>query len=107
MRGGKIGGDQGRKIDMSQDPDMYSFKAPAYTITVFFMPNNPNDTPIQVQDRIGWKGEGITDPHYLVVSDGKTLLPSQITPIPGLRYLAKTYTLTRDDILGKGEKEFH
>ena len=107
VRGGKIGGDQGRKLDMSQDPDMYSFKAPAYTVTVFFMPNNPNDTPIQVQDRIGWKGEGITDPRYLVVSDGKTPLPSQITPIPGLRYLAKTYTLTRDDILGKGEKDFN
>ncbi len=107
VRGGKIGGDQGRKIDMSQDPDMYSFKAPAYTVTVFFMPNNPNDTPIQVQDRIGWMGEGITDPRYLVVSDGTTPLPSQITPIPGLRYLAKTYTLSRDDILGKGEKEFN
>ena len=69
VRGGKIGGEQGRKIDMSQDPEMYSFKAPAYTVTVFFMPNNPNDTPIQVQDRIGWKGEGITDPHYLMTSE--------------------------------------
>lgn len=107
VRGGKIGGDQGRKLDMSQDPDMYSFKAPEYTVTVFFMPNNPNDTPIQVQDRIGWRGEGITDPRYLVVCDGKTPLPSQITPIAGLRYLAKTYTLTREDITGKGEKEFN
>ncbi len=107
VRGGKIGGDQGRKIDMSQDPDMYSFKAPAYTVTVWFMPNNPNDTPIQVQDRIGWKGEAVFDPRYLVVSDGKALLPSFVTPIAGLRYLAKTYTLTRDDILGKGEKDFH
>ncbi len=107
VRGGKIGGDQGRKIDMSQDPDMYSFKAPSYTVTVWFMPNDPNDTPIQVQDRIGWLGEGITDPRYLVVSDGKTLLPSFVTPIAGLRYLSKTYTLTRDDILGKGEKDFN
>ena len=107
VRGGKIGGDQGRKIDMSQDPDMYSFKAPVYTVTVWFMPNNPNDTPIQVQDRIGWRGEGITDPKYLVVSDGKTPLPGDVTAIPGLRYLAKTYTLTREDILGKGEKVFH
>jgi len=107
VRGGKIGGDQGRKIDMSQDPDMYSFKAPAYTVTVWFMPNNPNDTPIQVQDRIGWKGEAVSDPHYLVVSDGKTLLPGDVTPIPGLRYLAKTYTLTRDDITGKDEKDFN
>jgi len=107
VRGGKIGGDLGRKIDMSKDPDMYSFKAPEYTVTIFFMPNNPNDSPIQVQDRIGWRGEGITDPKYLVVSDGVTPLPALITPIKGLRYLSKTYTLTRDDILGKGEKEFH
>lgn len=107
VRGGKIGGDLGRKIDMSQDPDIYSFKAPEYTVTVFFMPNNPNDTPIQVQDRIGWRGEAVSDPRYLVVSDGVTPLPSLITPIKGLRYLSKTYTLTRDDILGKGEKEFH
>ena len=107
VRGGKIGGDQGHKIDMSQDPDMYSFTAPAYTVTVWFMPNNPNDTPIQVQDRIGWKGEAVSDPRYLIVSDGKTPLPGAVTPIPGLRYLAKTYTLTRDDILGKGEKDFN
>ena len=107
VRGGKIGGDQGRKIDMSQDPDMYSFKAPTYTVTVWFMPNNPNDSPIQVQDRIGWKGEGITDPRYLVVSDGKTPMPGDVAPIPGLRYLAKTYTLSREDILGKGEKDFN
>ncbi len=107
VRGGKIGGDQGRKLDMSQDPDMYSFTAPAYTVTVWFMPNNPNDTPIQVQDRIGWKGEAVSDPRYLVVSDGKTPLPSFVSPVPGLRYLAKTYTLTREDITGKGEKDFH
>ncbi len=107
VRGGKIGGDQGRKFDMSKDPDMYSFKAPQYTLTVWFMPNNPNDSPIQVQDRIGWKGEGITDPNYLVTCDGKTPLPSSISPIPGLRYLAKTYTLSREDMIGAGEKDFH
>jgi hypothetical protein len=107
VRGGKIGGDPGRKIDMSQDPEMYSFKAPVYTVTVWFMPNDPNDTPIEVQDRIGWLGEGITDPNYLVVSNSKTLLPADVTPIPGLRYLAKTYTLTREDILGKGKKVFN
>ena len=28
-------------------------------------------------------------------------------PIPGLRYLVKTFTLTRDDILGKGKKVFN
>ncbi len=107
VRGGKIGGDQGHKIDMSQDPDMYSFKAPRYTVTTYFMPNNPNDSPIQVQDRIGWKGEGLGPQAGLVVSDGKTALPGGVTPIPGLRYLSKTFTLTQDDILGKGEKVFN
>lgn len=106
VRGGKIGGDQGRKIDMSKDPDMYSFKAPRYTVYVYFTPNNPNDCPIQVQDRIGWLGEGLGPQPYLVVSDGKTPLPGDVTPIAGLHYLLKTYTLTRDDILGKGEKVF-
>ncbi len=107
VRGGKIGGDQGRKMDMSKDPDMYSFKAPRYTVTLYFMPNNPNDCPIQVQDRIGWKGEGLGPQANLMVSDGKTPLPGDVTPVAGLRYLAKTFTLTRDDILGKGEKTFN
>jgi len=107
VRGGKIGGDQGRKFDMSQDPAMYSFTAPRYTVSVYFMSNNPNDAPIQVQDRIGWKGEGLGPQPYLVTSDGKTPLPGDVTPILGLRYLLKTYTLTKDDITGKGEKVFN
>ena len=106
VRGGKIGGDQGRKIDMSKDLDMYSFKAPRYTFTAYFMPNNPNDAPIQVQDRIGWLGEGLGPQANLVISDGKAPLPADASPIAGLRYLSKTFTLTRDDIEGKGEKIF-
>ncbi len=107
VRDGKIGGDQGRKIDMSQDPTMYPFKAPTYTVTVWFSPNNPNDAPIQVQDRIGWLGEGLGPQPYLVVTNPSTPLPGDVSPIPGLRLLEKTYTLTRDDILGKGEKIFN
>ena len=107
VRGGKIGGDQGHKLDMSQDPDMYSFKAPSYTVYAYFMPNNPNDSPIQVQDRIGWLGEGLGAQPNLVISDGKTLLPGDATPIAGLRYLVKTFTLSRDDVMGKGLKTFN
>ena len=107
VRGGKIGGDQGRKIDMSQDPAMYSFKAPRYTVSVYFTPNNPNDCPIQVQDRIGWLGEGLGPQPYLAISDGKTPLPGDATAIPGLHYLLKTYMLTREDILGAGRKVFN
>ncbi len=106
VRGGKIGGDQGHKIDMSKDLEMYRFQAPRYTVTAYFMPNNPNDAPIQVQDRIGWKGEGLGPQANLVVSDGKTPLPGDASPVPGLRYLVKTFTLTRDDILGREEKVF-
>ena len=107
VRGGKIGGDPGRKLDMSQDPDMYSFKAPRYRVTIWFSPNNPNDAPIQMQDRIGWLGEGL-DPHQanFVLTDGKSLLPGDVSPIPGLRMLAKTFILTRADILGQGKKVF-
>jgi len=107
VRGGKIGGDQGRKIDMSQDKNMYSFKAPRYTVTIWFAPNNPNDAPIQVQDRIGWLGEGL-DPHQknFVLANGKSLLPGDVSPIPGLRLLARTFTLTREDIMGQGQKIF-
>ena len=107
VRGGKIGGPQGHKLDMSQDPDMYSFKAPSYTVSAYFMPNNPNDSPIQVQDRIGWIGEGLGPQPNLVISDGKTPLPGDATPIAGLRYLVKTFTLSRDDVMGKGLKTFN
>ena len=104
VRGGKIGGDQGRKIDMSQDPDMYSFKAPRYTVTVWFSPNNPNDAPIQVQDRIGWLGEGMTDTHYLVRATAASRCPATSRPIPDSHLLLKTYTLSREDILGQGRE---
>ena len=108
VRSGKIGGEQGRKIDMSQDKDIYSFKAPRYTVTAWFAPNNPNDSPIQVQDRIGWLGEGL-DPAQknFVQTDGKSNLPGEVSPIPGLRMLSKTWTLTREDITGAGKKVFH
>ena len=86
---------------------MYSFKAPRYKVMVWFSPNNPNDAPIQVQDRIGWLGEGMTDKNYLVKGDGSVPLPGDVTPIPNSHLLLKTYTLTRDDILGQGEKVFN
>lgn len=107
VRDGKIGGDAGKKLDMSQDPTMYPFKAQNYTVTVWFSPNNPNDAPIQVQDRIGWMGEGMTDKRYLVILGATSKMPGDATPISGLRLLEKTYTLTRADILGQGRKVFN
>ena len=83
---------------------MYSFTAPKYTITFWFNPSNTNDCPPNVQDRFGWLGEGITDQHYL---DTSGQLPGDIlSPIPGLRYVKKTITITREDLLGTGRKVF-
>lgn len=98
------GGKYFKELDMSQDPTMYSFTAPKYTVILWFNPANPNDCPPNVQDRIGWLGEGMTDAHYL---DTSGVVPGDTTsPIPGLRQIVKKITLTRDDILGQGEKTF-
>jgi hypothetical protein len=98
------GGKWEKKIEMNKDPEMYTFTAPKYTVTFWFNPSNTNDCPPNVQDRFGWLGEGITDKRYL---DTSGQLPGDIlNPIPGLRYVRKTITLTREDLLGTGEKTF-
>ena len=98
------GGKWSKNIEMNKDPGMYSFTAPKYTVTFWFNPSNTNDCPPNVQDRTGWLGEGITDQHYL---DTSGQLPGDIlNPIPGLRYVKKTITLTREDLLGTGRKVF-
>ena len=61
----------------SQDPEFYPFKAKKYKLTIWCHPQQP-DVPDYVQDRIGWKGEALTDKHYL---DTKTQ--------PGFRMLRK------------------
>jgi tetratricopeptide (TPR) repeat protein len=96
-----IGGTRGRKIDMSQDPDIYSFTAPKYQVTLWFDPSDPNDCPINVQDRIGWLGQGMTDSDPSVI-DISGLVPGDTggIPIKGLKIFKKTFTLTRADILG-------
>lgn len=94
-----------KPIDMSQDKDMYTFKADKYTLTFWFNPSNGNDTPEPVQDRIGWLGQGLSDSQKYVDDSG--VLPGDIQDkVPGLRYLKKTITLTRDDLLGQGTKTF-
>lgn len=101
VRGGKFE----RKIDMSQDPAMYSFTAPRYEVTFWFNPGNPNDCPPNAQDRIGWRGEGMTDKHFL---DTSGIVPGDVSaPVPGLRLLKKTIVMTREDFLGQGDKVFN
>lgn len=99
-RGGKFE----RKIDMSQDPTMYSFAAPVYTVTLWFNPANPNDCPPNVQDRLGWLGQGMTDQRYL---DTTGVVPGDtVDKVRGLRQIKKVFTLTRADILGTTDKVF-
>jgi len=71
---------------------------------VWFNPSNPNDSPPQVQDRIGWLGQGMTDKNYL---DTTGVVPGDtVKPVTGLRQIKKVFKLTREDIIGKDEKTF-
>ena len=91
-----------KRIDMSQDPEMYSFTAPKYTLTLWFNPSNPNDCPINVQDRIGWLGEGMTDGKHL---DLNGVIPGEVSsPVPGLHMIKETWVLTKEDLTGLGVK---
>jgi hypothetical protein len=76
-------------IDMSdpRDREMYPFKADKYKLTIWMTPDDPG-MPDYVQDRVGWKGEALTDPNYL---DTKTH--------PGFKMLKKEFILSRDDII--------
>lgn len=90
-----------RKIDMSKDPMMYSFKAPRYVITVRF---NPLYASPQTQDRIGWRGEGITDKNALRIDEITTVDKDGKTYTTSVRRIRKHLVLTREQILsGQGE----
>ena len=54
------GGTFSERIDLSQDPEFYPFKAEKYKLVISIVPQQPN-VPDYVQDRIGWKGEALTD----------------------------------------------
>lgn len=78
-----------REIDMSKDPKMYPFTAKEYEVVVTF---NPRYASPNIQDRIGWTGEGLTDKNYLDTSE------------PGVRKVTKVLTLTREQILMLGSR---
>lgn len=73
------------RIDMSKDPSIYPLQAEKYRLVVWY---NPQEAPDFVQDRIGWRGEGLTDQHYL---DTKTN--------PGYRMILKEFTISKRDIM--------
>jgi hypothetical protein len=98
-----------KRIDMSKDHfgalSMYSFTAPKYTLQVWYNPSDPNSTPPNVGDRFGWVGEGVTDKNYL--DAGGNIPGTAGGNIPGLHIITKTFTLTRDDVMGDGLKTFN
>jgi len=83
------------ELDLSKDPEdlghppekLFPFKAPEYEVTVMFDPIQLDQSEFS-KDFFGYKGEGITDKHYLVV-DPKT----------GIRRVEKTIILRREDIV--------
>lgn len=83
------GGSFSSKIDMGdpRDREMYPFKAQKYKLTVWVSPVDPG-VPDYVQDRIGWKGEALTDKNYL-----------DTTTQPGFKMIKKEFILSRSDII--------
>ena len=81
------GGTFSDRIDLSQDPEFYPFNSDKYRLVITVVPQQ-SDSPDYVQDRIGWKGEALTDRRYL---DLKTQ--------PGFRLLRKEIVLTKNDIM--------
>jgi tetratricopeptide (TPR) repeat protein len=100
-----------KKIDMSLDhlgdQSMYSFTAPLYTVEVWYNPANPESTPINVADRFGWIGEGVTDSDSSLIDTSGRIPATSNAVIPGLKIIKKTFTLTRDDIMGTDVKVFN
>jgi tetratricopeptide (TPR) repeat protein len=81
------GGTFSDRIDLSRNSEFYPFTAEKYKLTIWITPQQP-DTPDFVQDRIGWKGEALTDKRYL---DTKTQ--------PGFKLLRYERILDRKDIM--------
>jgi tetratricopeptide (TPR) repeat protein len=81
------GGTFSERIDLSRDTEFYPFKADKYKLTIWFTPQQP-DCPDYIQDRIGWKGEALTDKRYL---DTKSM--------PGFKILKYERILDKKDIM--------
>ena len=81
------GGTFSDRIDLSQEPEFYPFASDKYRLVITVAPQQ-SDTPDYVQDRIGWKGEALTDKRYL---DTRTR--------PGFHLLRKEMILTKKDIM--------
>ncbi|MDH7568176.1 MAG: tetratricopeptide repeat protein [Armatimonadota bacterium] len=74
------------RLDLSSEPAKYPLRSQEYEVIITV---NPRVEPIPVQDITGWSGEGITGPHVQVID--------------GVRMIRKSFTVTRDELLGKGK----
>jgi hypothetical protein len=99
-----------REVDMSKDENIYSLKKDKYDL---FLTLNPRLFPANVQDRLGWNGEGIkSDAKYVENLPAQTITvpaftekgkPITYTTAP-LRRIRASLTLTKEQIMGKGEE---
>ena len=95
------GGKYLRKIDMSQNGQMYGFKKEKYELILWF---NPRTSPDFIQDRMGWNGEGLTDKKYLVETTEPYPWIDHATPERSVRMIRAVIPLTREQILGTTEE---
>ncbi len=114
-----------RRIDMSKDPTMYPFNRKSKEFVVEFL-YNPRSGAQHILDKFGWNGDGMTDKNFLrtdirknmiwVKGDKETIRMSdgdveytkdwklvENTKIPPARVMYASLTITRDQILRRGE----
>ncbi len=90
-----------RKIDMTQDPQMYGFVKDKYELVLWF---NPRTAPDFVQDRMGWNGEGITDKKYLVeTTEPYPWIEHKGAALKPVRMIRVTIKLTKEQLTAPGE----
>lgn len=109
-----------KRIDLSKDPTMYPFsrKSKEYLVEFYY---NPRSGAPHIQDKFGWNGEGMTDANFLRTDVRKNLqwVPAttkkvgtkeytdtwrlEELPTPPARLMYTTLTLTRDQILRRGD----
>ncbi|MCL6518262.1 MAG: hypothetical protein K6T99_00345 [Armatimonadetes bacterium] len=80
VRGGRFS----REYDLSKDPKQYPLRASKYKLSIFF---NPRNAARDIQDIVGWSGEGIIVKNYPDNS------------VKGLRKIKKVIILKREDII--------
>jgi hypothetical protein len=96
-----IPGSFSRKIDMTQDPQMYGFVKEKYELILWF---NPRTAPDFIQDRLGWNGEGLTDKKYLVeTKEPYPWIEHKDTALKPVRMIRVTIPLTKEQLTAPGE----